>query len=66
MRRLLGTLPPAQREVMTLAYEGLTGREIATLLGKDPATVRKNLQLARDRLRRDPDVSTRRREVTRR
>jgi RNA polymerase sigma factor (sigma-70 family) len=48
--QLLGDLPTAQRNVMALVVDGLTTDEIAGLLGKTPAAVRKNLQLARRRL----------------
>jgi RNA polymerase sigma factor (sigma-70 family) len=49
--QMLNTLPPAQREVMAHVYDGLGPTEIAKLLGKTQETVRKNLQLARDRLK---------------
>ncbi len=49
--QLLQSLPPAQRDVMTNIIKGLTTAEIAQLLGKTEAAVRKNLQLARDRLK---------------
>jgi len=51
--QLLETLPATQRAVMTGVFEGLTTSEIAESLGKTPETVRKNLQLARGRLRRE-------------
>jgi RNA polymerase sigma-70 factor (ECF subfamily) len=50
VRQLLDCLPAGQREVMEAIYEGLSPTEIADLLGRNPATVRKNLQLARARL----------------
>ncbi|SEG87979.1 Sigma-70 region 2 [Thermomonospora echinospora] len=49
--QLLAHCPPAQQKVMRCVLDGLSGREIADLLGKTPATVRKNHQLARRRLR---------------
>lgn len=49
--QLLARLPPTQRAVMTAALEGLSISEIAQILAKSPDSVRKNLQLARDRLR---------------
>lgn len=51
--RLLETLPPAQREVLALAVDGFTPTEIAELLGKTRAAVRKNLQFARERLKHE-------------
>lgn len=51
--QLLGKLPPTQRAVMELAYDGLPYDEIAQQLGKNVETVRKNLQLARDRLKQE-------------
>jgi RNA polymerase sigma factor (sigma-70 family) len=48
--QLLESLPPAQREVMALVIDGLKPIEIAELLGKTPATIRKNLEFARRRL----------------
>ncbi|MGP4103773.1 RNA polymerase sigma factor [Nonomuraea sp. KM90] len=51
VEQLLDRLPPAQREAMSLYVEGLTSSEIAEDLDKRPATVRKNLQFARERLR---------------
>lgn len=47
---ILKSLPATQRAVMEGIYEGLSPAEIATHLGRDPATVRKNLQHARERL----------------
>jgi RNA polymerase sigma factor (sigma-70 family) len=51
--QMLERLPPAQRAVMACIYDDLTPAEIAVLLGKTQATVRKNLQLARDRLKQE-------------
>jgi RNA polymerase sigma factor (sigma-70 family) len=48
---LLAGLPPAQYAVMLLALEGLNITEIALEVGKSSETVRKNLQLARSKLR---------------
>jgi DNA-directed RNA polymerase specialized sigma24 family protein len=56
--QLLQHLPPAQREVMAYPFDGLSPAEIATALGKTPAAIRKNLQLARERLRRELDERT--------
>jgi RNA polymerase sigma factor (sigma-70 family) len=49
--QLLESLPLAQREVMALIVDGYASTEIARLLGKTPETVRKNIQLARTRLK---------------
>lgn len=49
--QMLGTLPPAQREVFELVLAELDTKEIADLLGKTPATVRQNLAHARRRLK---------------
>ena len=51
LQGLLAGLPPAQYAVMRLALEGLNITEIALDLDKSPQTVRKNLQLARAKLR---------------
>ncbi|MEV6303374.1 sigma-70 family RNA polymerase sigma factor [Actinoplanes sp. NPDC051861] len=48
--QLLESLPDRQRAVMEGAYQGLGPGEIARELGRDPATVRKTLQHARERL----------------
>jgi RNA polymerase sigma factor (sigma-70 family) len=48
--QVLGSLPPAQREVMAFITDGFTPREIATILGKTPDAVRQNLHAARARL----------------
>ena len=53
VNQLLSKLPPAQREVMAFIVEGWQPREVAILLGKTAATVRQNLKLARDRLKRE-------------
>jgi RNA polymerase sigma factor (sigma-70 family) len=49
--QLLAKLPPTQREVIRCLVDGRTQAEIAELLGKTPEAIRKNLQLARERLR---------------
>jgi RNA polymerase sigma factor (sigma-70 family) len=49
----LAALPPAQREVMAGLFDDMSISEIAEALGKTEATIRKNLQWARDRLRAD-------------
>lgn len=49
----LRCLPPAQREVMALTFDGYTPAEIAKLLHQQPDNVRSNLRHARDRLRRE-------------
>ncbi|MEU8364962.1 sigma-70 family RNA polymerase sigma factor [Nonomuraea sp. NPDC048882] len=51
VEQLLDRLPPAQREVMAYYLEGLNCPEIAEYLDKKPATIRKNLQFARERLK---------------
>lgn len=50
--RLLRRLSPAQREVMACCLDGYEPDEIASLIGKLPATVRSNLREARKTLRR--------------
>ncbi len=47
----LAKLPPVQRQVATLRYEGYSNPEIAELLGVDPSAVRHNVLRARSRLR---------------
>jgi DNA-directed RNA polymerase specialized sigma24 family protein len=51
IEQVIGTLPPAQRDVMRCVMDGLTTAEICDRLGKTDACVRKNLQLARNRLK---------------
>lgn len=52
VQQLLDRLPPAQREVMELEIlGGLRSAEIAEVLGKTPAAVRKNRQSGREKLR---------------
>jgi RNA polymerase sigma-70 factor (ECF subfamily) len=49
---LLRQLPPAQRAVAALYYDGLAAEEIAMVTGKPTATVRSHLRHARTNLRR--------------
>ncbi len=52
VRRALDTLPPAQRQVMELAYySGLTQSEIAQRLGDPLGTVKTRMRLATQKLR---------------
>jgi RNA polymerase sigma factor (sigma-70 family) len=52
LREALAVLSDAQREVVVMHYVvGLSGREIAELLGRSPGTVRVQLHRARERLR---------------
>jgi RNA polymerase sigma factor (sigma-70 family) len=48
----LQTLAPNQRAVMAWTYDGFTPTEIAEHLECEPAAVRKNLQRARENLKR--------------
>jgi RNA polymerase sigma factor (sigma-70 family) len=48
---LLRALPPEQRTVVALHYDGATCEDIATVTGKSQATVRSNLRHARNTLR---------------
>jgi RNA polymerase sigma-70 factor (ECF subfamily) len=51
VRAALAQLRPDDREVLTLTYwEGLTSEQVAVVLGTSPATTRKRLQRARQRL----------------
>lgn len=53
LQRVLDTLPPRQREIVTLHdIDGLSTEEIAGLCQCPPATVRSNLFYAREKLRR--------------
>jgi RNA polymerase sigma-70 factor (ECF subfamily) len=49
--QILESLPPAQREAMAFIVDSFTPVEVASLLGKTPAAVRRNLCDARHRLR---------------
>jgi RNA polymerase sigma factor (sigma-70 family) len=49
---LLSGLPPQQRRVFALCYEGWSTAEIAVQLGMDQAAVRQNIARARAALRR--------------
>jgi RNA polymerase sigma factor (sigma-70 family) len=48
---LIRGLPPRQRAVTALHYDGATGEEIATLTGMSPVTVRSHLRHARRALK---------------
>lgn len=65
VRDALAGLGPDDREVLTLTYwEGLTGEQVATVLGIRPASARKRLERARQRVRAaleapaDPEAAT--------
>nr|WP_221381993.1 sigma-70 region 4 domain-containing protein [Actinoplanes polyasparticus] len=47
---LLEELPPAQREVLVMAEEGIPDKEIAAIIGKKEATVRSTLRHAREKV----------------
>ena len=51
IREVLNLLPPAEREIMELVYDGFGGPEIAALLGKRQPNVRASIRNARVRLR---------------
>jgi RNA polymerase sigma-70 factor (ECF subfamily) len=53
---ILDSLPPVQREVMALYYDGYKPFEIAALLNSTPGAVRTSLCDARRRLRQRPEV----------
>ena len=54
IRQALASLPEIDREIVTLtAWEGLTPRQIAVVVGRSPNVVRVRLHRARARLRRD-------------
>jgi RNA polymerase sigma-70 factor (ECF subfamily) len=50
--QMLVSLPPKQREAMSLVIEDLSPTEIAELLGRTPGAIRQNLLEARKRLQR--------------
>jgi RNA polymerase sigma factor (sigma-70 family) len=54
--RMMRALPPAQRAIMTLTYEGLNTAEISEALKITAATVRSNLRHARHALREQVDL----------
>ena len=54
--QMIRTLPPTQRTIMTLIYEGLNPAEISEMLKIRPATVRSNLRHARQALREQLDL----------
>jgi RNA polymerase sigma-70 factor (ECF subfamily) len=57
VRRLVATLPPAQREVIELAYfDGFTQQQIADRMGVPLGTVKGRLRLGLDKLREAWDV----------
>jgi RNA polymerase sigma factor (sigma-70 family) len=49
--QLFESLPRGQREVMAFVMDGLTSAEIASIIGKSPATVRSSIKFARGRLK---------------
>jgi RNA polymerase sigma factor (sigma-70 family) len=49
--RLFRALPPGQRAVAALIYDGMSCEEIADLIGKPSGTIRSNLRHARKTLR---------------
>jgi len=49
--RLLRALPPGQRTIAVLFYDGMPCEEIAEFVGKTPATVRSQLRHARKTLK---------------
>ncbi|WP_433790131.1 RNA polymerase sigma factor [Actinoplanes sp. CA-252034] len=61
---LLRTLPPAQQAVMAGFLDQVPTADIAAALGKTEAAVRKNLQLARRRLRDEVERQRARDAVT--
>lgn len=63
VRQHLSTLPSAQREVIAGILDGLSASDIAGATGKTEATVRKNLQLARQRLRQELEHQSSRRDL---
>jgi RNA polymerase sigma factor (sigma-70 family) len=67
---LLSHCPPAQRQVLALILEEMSPGEIGLVLGKRPDNIRKNLQLARARLKevieKDPELAAEARRRRRR
>ena len=58
LRRVLAALPETEREIVTLtAWEGLTPKQIAGVMGMSANLVRVRLNRARARLRRQIDPS---------
>lgn len=52
VRSVIKHLPPLQRQVLTMKeIEGYENSEIATILGTNEASVRKNLQRAREKMK---------------
>jgi len=49
--RLLRALPPGQRTIAVLFYDGMSCEEIAEFTGKIPATIRSQLRYARKTLK---------------
>jgi RNA polymerase sigma factor (sigma-70 family) len=47
----IAKLPPQQRQVVVMRYEGYSNREIADQLGVDDSAVRHNVLRAKSRLR---------------
>jgi len=60
---LLKTLSPTRQQVMALLVDGYSAGEIAERLSKTPEAVRKNIQLAREQLRRQLECSEPRQEI---
>ncbi|HMQ67050.1 MAG TPA: sigma-70 family RNA polymerase sigma factor, partial [Arachnia sp.] len=58
LRRALGRLNPTERAVVIARYaEGLPSAEVATLLGRSEAWVRKTASRTLAKLRRSPDLA---------
>ena len=58
LRRALGGLAPTERAVVIARYaEGLSSADVATLLGRSDAWVRKTAQRALAKLRRSPNLA---------
>lgn len=52
VEQMVQSLPPTQRTVMALVFDGHRPTEIAGILGKNEANIRQNLKHAREHLRR--------------